>query len=82
MLVGTAIAAAIGAIAIFNPPHAEVFQAAIAPSSPQLGDTISVTLQMEQPTGAVNQVPVAIVNRQQYPAFMVGQNRWRSRSIE
>jgi murein DD-endopeptidase MepM/ murein hydrolase activator NlpD len=78
MLVGMAIAAVIGAIAMFSPPNAEAFQTAIAPSNPQLGDTISVTLQMQQPAGTANKAPVVVMNRQQYPAFMVGQNRWRA----
>lgn len=78
MLVSAAIAAVIGTLAMFaNPQSAEALQAAISTNNPQLGDTISVTMQMER-AGADHKAPVVGMNRQKYPAFLVGQNRWRT----
>jgi murein DD-endopeptidase MepM/ murein hydrolase activator NlpD len=75
-LVSAIIVCTIGAIAMFSStPSAEAIQAAVVPSSPQLGDTIAVTVQMEQPTG---ESPIVAMDRKQYPAFAVGQNRWRA----
>jgi murein DD-endopeptidase MepM/ murein hydrolase activator NlpD len=78
-LLSVAIVVMIGAIAMFTPSSAEALQSMVSPSNPQLGDTISVIIQMEATAGN-NQgnAPVVVINRKQYPTFLVGQNRWRA----
>jgi murein DD-endopeptidase MepM/ murein hydrolase activator NlpD len=74
-----AIVVAISAIAMFAPPNAEALQALVVPNNPQLGDTISVTIQMEQSqTNIPGKAPVVVMDRKQYPAFLVGKDRWRA----
>jgi murein DD-endopeptidase MepM/ murein hydrolase activator NlpD len=78
-LLSIAIVILIGAIAMFTPLSAEAIQPMVSPSNPQLGDTISVSIQMEATAGN-NQgnAPVVVMDRKQYPTFLVGQDRWRA----
>jgi murein DD-endopeptidase MepM/ murein hydrolase activator NlpD len=50
-------------------------QVAISPTTPQLGDTISVMINLPQNPG---QSPYVIFKQKQYPAFAIAPNRWRA----
>ncbi len=77
-LLSLVIVSIVGAIAMFAPPSAEALQAMVTPSNPQLGDTISVSIQMEETAGNNGNAPVVVMDRHQYPAFLVGKDRWRA----
>jgi murein DD-endopeptidase MepM/ murein hydrolase activator NlpD len=68
------LVAASASLALATP--ASAYAVVISPSSPQLGDTISVIVQASQPGGAP---PTVIVNQdQQYPTFPLSGNRFRA----
>ncbi len=78
-ILSVTIAIVIGAIAMFAPPNAEALQAMVVPNNPQLGDTISVTVQLEQSQiSAPDKAPVVVMDRKQYPAFLIDKDRWRA----
>jgi murein DD-endopeptidase MepM/ murein hydrolase activator NlpD len=78
-LLSVAIVVIIIAIAMFTPSSAEAIQPMVSPSNPQLGDTISVSIQMEEAAGNnKGNAPVVVMDRKQYPTFLVGQDRWRA----
>jgi murein DD-endopeptidase MepM/ murein hydrolase activator NlpD len=47
----------------------------LKPSNPQLGDTISVMIQMDNPAAGT---PTVVVNQKTYPAFPISGNRFRA----
>jgi uncharacterized membrane protein len=50
-------------------------QVAISPTAPELGDTISVMINLPQNPG---QSPYVLFKQKQYPAFAIAPNRWRA----
>ncbi len=50
-------------------------QVQLAPANPQLGDTLSVTVQVD---AAAAENPTVSVNKETYPTFPIGQNRFRA----
>ncbi|NJL47992.1 MAG: M23 family metallopeptidase [Leptolyngbyaceae cyanobacterium SM2_5_2] len=72
-LLGTLTALTVVAIA----GQAVAYEVVISPTAPQLGDTIAVTIRAEQP-GAGNPPVVTVNGGTQYPAFPLGENRFRA----
>jgi murein DD-endopeptidase MepM/ murein hydrolase activator NlpD len=71
-----ALASASISLAVFRVPTAQAYQVTITPTSPQLGDTISVIVQPEQPTSTAP--PTVTVNGKPYPSFAIGGRRFRT----
>lgn len=61
-------------IAILATP-AQAFQVQVQPNNPQLGDTISVVIQA---TSAPGENPTISFRQKTYPAFSIGNNRYRA----
>ena len=53
----------------------EALQAMLRPSTPKLGDTVSVLIATNQTSGVP---PTVSVNDKQFPAFAISSNRWRA----
>lgn len=69
-----AFAASVATIALAN--SAAALQMRVTPSTPQLGDTISVVVQYDNPE--VNMTPVVLLGKQTYQTFLVGPNQFRA----
>ncbi|MEM8602664.1 MAG: M23 family metallopeptidase [Cyanobacteria bacterium P01_H01_bin.121] len=61
---------------VSRPLLAQAYQVSITPTDPQLGDTISVIIQPENP--AATQTPTVTANGKNYPTFAIGGGRFRS----
>ncbi|MGB3535212.1 MAG: M23 family metallopeptidase [Microcoleaceae cyanobacterium] len=70
-----AILGAIATLGIILIQPATAFQVQVMPSSPQLGDTLSVMVQ--QPTTDATTVPSVQYEGKTYPMFAVGSNQYR-----
>ena len=51
-------------------------QVRVSPANPQLGDTLSVVLQQDNP--AINGSPSVTVNQKTYPMFLIAPNQYRA----
>jgi murein DD-endopeptidase MepM/ murein hydrolase activator NlpD len=51
-------------------------QAQVTPSNPQLGDTLSVVINVDNPTNGSN--PTVAVGENSYPAFVIAPNKYRA----
>ncbi|MEB3290056.1 MAG: M23 family metallopeptidase [Leptolyngbya sp.] len=66
----------VGSASLTLATPASAYEVVISPTSPQLGDTLSVIIQANQPGGAP---PTVTVNQgQQYPTFPLSGNRFRA----
>ncbi|MBD2313308.1 M23 family metallopeptidase [Desertifilum sp. FACHB-1129] len=54
---------------------AQALQVQVRPDRPQLGDTISVSIQVNNPT---QEAPQVVMGEKTYPTFPIGQNRYRA----
>ncbi|WP_156800494.1 M23 family metallopeptidase [Thalassoporum mexicanum] len=63
--------------ALLQPALVSAQQIAISPPNPELGDTISVVINMP-PNQATNTNPYVLFKQKQYPAFAIAPNRWRA----
>lgn len=71
----TCLTAGMAAALVAWAAPARSLQVQLAPQNPQLGDTLSVTIQVDAP-GAEN--PQVSMNQKTYPTFPIGQNRFRA----
>lgn len=60
---------------VLSKPAAAI-QYRVTPSNPQLGDTLSVVVQLDNPT--VSSTPSVVVGRKTYPTFLIGANQFRA----
>jgi murein DD-endopeptidase MepM/ murein hydrolase activator NlpD len=65
-----------GAIALTAPLPAQAMQVQITPTNPQLGDTISIQAQYDNPS--IDQTPMVLVGKQTYPTFLIAPNQFRA----
>ena len=67
----------LGAIAsvMIGVSQADALQAMLRPSTPKLGDTVSVLIATNQTSGVP---PTVSVNNKQFPVFALSPNRWRA----
>ncbi len=71
------VAGLTSAVVLALAKRATAYEVVISPTDPQLGDTIAVVIRAEQP--GANVPPVVTVNGStQYPAFPLGENRFRA----
>lgn len=68
------IAIAAGITVLSAPGQA--LQVQLAPNDPQLGDTIAVMVQMDNPS--ISSAPTVRMGQKTYPTFLVGANRFRA----
>jgi murein DD-endopeptidase MepM/ murein hydrolase activator NlpD len=64
---------AVGLIIVLTTP-VRAMQVQVQPTNPQLGDTISVVVQVE----ATGQSPTVTLRQKTYPSFAIGNNRYRA----
>jgi murein DD-endopeptidase MepM/ murein hydrolase activator NlpD len=65
-----------GAIATALATPASALQMRVTPLNPQLGDTLSVVVQYENPT--ISATPVVSLGQKTYQTFLIGPNRFRA----
>src|SRR5512141_217394 len=63
-------------LSIFSVP-AQAIQVQLKPTTPELGDTISVVVQAD-PTNNPGSTPVVVMKQKTYPTFAIGGNRYRA----
>ena len=69
-----AIGVALSIMGLAHPLHA--YQVQIRPTDPQLGDTIAVLVEAENPQSGT--APTVSLNGTEYPAFSIGNNRYQA----
>jgi len=69
-----AIGIVLGAIAYAAPVRA--LQVKVEPANPQLGDTLSVVVQLDNP--AISATPTVTLGNKTYPTFVIGANEYRA----
>ncbi len=74
LLIGLSLLVAIASVMI-GVSQADALQAMLKPSTPKLGDTVSVLIATNQASGIP---PTVSMNNKQFPAFAMSQNRWRA----
>lgn len=74
-LLSLAIGVAI-VLSVFSVP-AQAIQVQLKPTSPELGDTISVVVQAD-PANNPGSTPVVVMKQKTYPTFAIGGNRYRA----
>ncbi|MEB3180699.1 MAG: M23 family metallopeptidase [Nostocaceae cyanobacterium] len=58
------------------PAPAEALEVQVTPTNPQLGDTLSVFINLDNPTS--DRSPKVTVGKETYPAFAIGSNQFRA----
>jgi len=74
LLICLSLLVAIAAV-MFGVSKADALQAMLRPSTPKLGDTVSVLIATNQASGVP---PTVSVNNKQFPVFAMSPNRWRA----
>ncbi len=64
------------ALAMTFPTIAQALQIKATPTSPQLGDTLSIVVQYDNP--AINMTPVVTIGQRTYQTFLVAANQFRA----
>ncbi len=64
------------ALVMAFPTISQALQIKATPTSPQLGDTLSVVVQYDNP--AINMTPVVTIGQRTYQTFLVGANQFRA----
>ncbi len=75
VLIGFVILSLLVGVVLQSPAVAT--QVRITPTTPRLGDTLSITIQPTTPTN-LTQTPTVVVGDKSYPAFAIGTNLWRA----